>query len=156
MNLYIETENGAAKNHPALESNLLQSLGEIPAHWEPFVRVDRPLCTLYQTIGNHVYEKVDGVWTDVWTVRDMTAEEKSATQQVVKDAWATRPNAENFVAWIFDEATCTYKPPIPRPTDRPVFWHGATSAWVTQPAYPTDGKLYRLDFTSATWVEVTQ
>ena len=30
MNLYIEIENGQAKNHPALESNLLEAFGSIP------------------------------------------------------------------------------------------------------------------------------
>jgi hypothetical protein len=31
MNLRIETENGQPKNHPALEGNILQAFGTIPA-----------------------------------------------------------------------------------------------------------------------------
>lgn len=85
MNLYIETENGATKNHPAFEDNLIQAFGLIPAQWEPFTRVERPIPGVYQVLENQeaVYAKVDGVWTDVWTVRDMTAEEKAAKQQAV-------------------------------------------------------------------------
>ena len=48
MNLYIQIENNQPINHPAFEENLLQAFGAIPAHWEPFVRVERPLPTLYQ------------------------------------------------------------------------------------------------------------
>ena len=29
MNLYIETDNGATKNHPALENNLMQANGSV-------------------------------------------------------------------------------------------------------------------------------
>jgi hypothetical protein len=87
MNLYIEIENGVTKNHPALENNLIQAFGAIPAHWEPFIRVERPT-GIYQVLESNevVYAKVNGVWTDVWAVRDMTAEEKTAKQQEVIDS----------------------------------------------------------------------
>jgi hypothetical protein len=48
MNLYIETENGVTKNHPAFEDNLMQAFGSIPAHWEPFIRVERPAIGVYK------------------------------------------------------------------------------------------------------------
>jgi hypothetical protein len=156
MNLRIETENGQPKNHPALEGNILQAFGTIPAHWEPFIRVERPVLTPYQVMGSDqpVYQKVNGVWTDVWDVREISAEEKAAKQQRVKDGWATIPNPDNFLTWTFDEDTCAYQPPIPRPVDRQVFWQGTTNTWVDIPTYPTDGKTYRLDIASATWVLV--
>lgn len=157
MNLYIETENGATKNHPALEENLIQAFGFVPAHWEPFTRVARPKPTMYQTMDSQepVYAQVNGVWTDVWSPRDMTAEEVAAKQQAAKDAWAALPNRDNFAVWTFDEATCAYQPPTPRPTEGNVFWQGTTLTWINRPEYPTDGKTYKLDFASATWVEVT-
>ena len=157
MNLYIETENGLSKNHPAFEDNLLQAFPAIPLNWERFVRVERPVPTMYQTFDSELpaYEKVDGVWTDVWSLRDMTAEEKAAKQQVVKDAWAVRPNAENFVAWIFNEDTCQFEPPIPRPTEGNYFWQGTTLSWIERPPYPTDGQTYKLDFATGTWILVT-
>jgi len=160
MNLYIEIENGVTKNHPAFEDNLIQAFGQIPNHWEPFVRVERPVPAIYQTLDSNeaTYQQVNGVWTDVWSLRDMTAEEKTAKQQVVKDEWAARGQAENWSAWTFDEATCSFVPPIPRPAPvegKTVFWSGAENNWKEVPSYPQDSKQYRFDFFTWTWVEVT-
>jgi hypothetical protein len=155
MNLYIETENGATKNHPALEDNLMQAFGEVPAHWEPFTRIERPMLTVYQTMDSNepVYAKVDGVWTDVWTVRNMTAQEKTAKQQAVVTAFNDRPQAENWSAWTLDEITCTMQPPIPRPDPvegKIVFWSGADANWKETPARP-EGQ-YKFDFLAWDWV----
>jgi len=157
MNLYIEIENGIAKNHPAFENNLIQAFESIPQCWEPFSRIEPPILTIYQILNTEepVYEKIDGVWTDVWSIRDMTTEEVANKQQEAKDAWAALPNRDNFAAWTFDEATCTYQSPTPCPTEGNFFWQGTTLTWVNRPAYPMDGKTYKLDFASATWVEVT-
>ena len=158
MNLYIETENGAPKNHPAFERNLVQAFGEIPAHWEPFVRVERPIPTLYQTMDDEpTYSKVDGVWTDVWSLRDMTAEEKLAKQQAVVTAFNSREQAENWSAWTLDEATCTMQPPIPRP--EPIegvntFWCGAENNWKQAPLRPVDNNQHKFDFFAWQWVQV--
>jgi len=159
MNLYIEVENGQTKNHPAFEDNLMQAFGEIPAHWEPFIRVERPTPDVYQVLDSDMptYEKVDDIWTDVWAIREMTAEEKTAKQQAVKDAWAARDQAENWALWFFDEATCQYEPPIPRPElieGVIVLWCGAENNWKVAPEYPQDGKQYKFNFTSWAWVEV--
>lgn len=160
MNLFIETdENGNYKNHPAFDDNLRQAFGEIPAHWEPFVRVERPIPGVYQVLESDVssYEKVDGIWTDVWAIREMTAEEKAAKQQQVKDEWASNPNASNFSAWTFDEEKCAYVAPIPMPEDdKTYFWQGTTNSWVEVPEYPTDGKAYKLDYATGTWVLIEE
>ena len=136
MKLYIETENGLPINHPALEENLLQAFGDIPTHWESFLRVERPTLAAYQALNiqEPEYLLVEGVWTDVWSIRDMTADEIAFKQQAVKKDWALLSNRENFTAWVFDEVTCSYIPPVPR---------------------PDDGKLYRWDGTVNNWVEVT-
>ena len=159
MNLYIETENGVTKNHPAFEDNLLQAFGAIPAHWEPFTRVERPVPGVYQVLDSDeaVYAKVDGVWTDVWSVRDMTAEEKTAKQQQVITAFNSREQAENWSAWTLDEATCAMKPPIPRPEQVEgvlVFWCGADNNWKEAPARPVDDNQYKFDFLAWQWVQV--
>ena len=110
MNLYIETENGTTKNHPAFEDNLMQAFGAIPAHWEPFTRIEHPTLGVYElmTAEESTYEKLNGIWTDVWHKRDMTEEEKALKQQAVRDAF----NSHQFSAWTFDEVTCTMQPPI--------------------------------------------
>ena len=157
MNLYIETEDGKTKNHPAFEDNLMQAFGAIPANWEPFIRVERPTPNIYQVLESNeaVYAKVDGVWTDVWAVRDLTAEEKAAKQQEVVTAFNTREQAENWSAWTLDEASCTMVPPIPRPElveGKIVFWCGADANWKEAPARPEGD--YKFDFIAWQWVAV--
>jgi hypothetical protein len=164
MKLYIETENGVTKNHPALEDNLIQAFGLIPAHWEPFARVERPAIDVYQVLENQeaVYAKVDGVWTDVWTVRDMTAEEKTAKQQAVLNVFNEREYALNWSAWTLDEATNTLVPPIPRPEKDQTklnagimtYWCGADANWKDTPVRPADGNQYKFDFFAWEWVQV--
>ena len=159
MNLYIETENGVTKNHPALEDNLMQAFGVIPTRWEPFTRVEKPLPTVYQTFDypEFVYAKVNGVWTDVWTLRDMTEEEKTAKQQAVITEFNSREYASNWSAWTLDEATCGMVPPIPRPAPVEgvlVMWYGADNNWKEAPAYPVDGNQYKFDFLAWQWVAI--
>jgi hypothetical protein len=156
MNLYIETENGVTKNHPASENNLIRALGSVPAHWESFTRVERP-AGAYQVLESDTstYTKVDGVWTDVWAVREMTTEEKTAKQQAVITAFNAREQAENWSTWTLDEVTCTMIPPIPRPDSVDgviVFWCGADNAWKEVPALP-EGE-HKFDFIAWAWVAV--
>ena len=157
MNLYIETENGATKNHPAFEHNLIQAFGSVPAHWEPFTRVERPTPSVYQVLESQeaVYAKVDGVWTDVWTIRDMTNEEKAAVQQAVRDAWALIPNAFNFTAWVLDETALRMVPPTPRPVEEgKIFrWSGADNNWKEAPAKPEGEGQYTFDFAQWAWIQ---
>lgn len=164
MNLYIETENGQIKNHPAFEDNLLQAFGSIPEHWVPFERVERPTLGTYEVMVSEqaTYELIDGVWKDVWRKRDMTAEEKTAKQQAVITSFNTRDQAANWSAWVFDEATCTMQPPIPRPEpdqaklDAKImtFWCGADNNWKDTPARPIDDNQYTFDFLAWEWVQV--
>jgi hypothetical protein len=155
MNLYIETENGVTKNHPAYEDNLILAFGEIPSRWEPFIRIIAPELGLYQKFDDpgYSYQKINGVWTDVWMIRDMTDTEKAAKQQITRDLWAVRPNAANFTAWILDEATNTMVPPIPRPTEGRYFWQGTTNSWQVPLERPDDGKSYKINFTTGGWDE---
>jgi hypothetical protein len=160
MNLYIEIENGQPKNHPAFEENLIQAFGVIPENWETFVRLERPIPNIYQILVSNksTYEKVNGVWTDVWQLRDMTNEEKQIQQQEVRDFFNSREQHENWSAWTLDEATCTMIPPIPRPEKIEgvlVFWCGAENNWKVAPNRPTDDKEYKFDFFAWQWNEVT-
>jgi len=155
MNLYIETENGVIKNHPAFEDNLIQAFGSVPEHWKPFTRVERPTPGIYQVLESDtaVYTKVNDVWTDVWSLREMTAEEKTAKQQAVITAFNERKYASNWSAWTLDEATCSMVPPIPRPEPvegKLVMWCGADNNWKEAPARP-EGE-YKFDFIAWAWV----
>jgi hypothetical protein len=157
MNLYIQIENENPVNHPALMDNLMAAFGSIPNNWQAFTRVEQPVPGTYQVLDSEEpsYQQVNGAWSDVWSLRDMTDAERANKQQAAQTAWAELPNRENFAAWTFDEATCAYVPPTPRPTDGDYFWQGTTNSWVIRPSYPDDGKQYKLDFPTATWVLIT-
>lgn len=165
MNLYIEVKDGQTVNHPAMEENLLQVFGTIPNNWEPFVRVERPVPGLYEVLESEqpVYAKVDGTWMDVWSLRPMTDAEKAAKQQMARDVFNSRRQAENWSAWVLDEATCAIVPPIPRPEpdqaklDQGIFtvWCGAENGWKDTPPRPTDGGQYQFDFFAWQWVAVS-
>jgi hypothetical protein len=164
MKLYIQVENNQTINHPALETNLLEAFGSIPSNWEPFIRVERPVPDLYELLESDVpvYAKVDGVWTDVWPLRPMTVEEKTAKQQAVIDELNTHEQAENWSAWTLDEATCTMQPPIPRPEPDETklekriytFWCGADNNWKDTPVLPEGN--YKFDFFAWQWIEITE
>lgn len=157
MNLYIEVENDQVKNHPAFETNLLEAFGTIPSNWEPFVRVERPVLGAYELLESDVpvYAKVNGVWTHVWSVQNMTAEEKTAKQQKVITAFNGREQAENWSAWVLDETTCAMVPPIPRPAlveGVSIAWCGADNNWKEVPTRPEG--VYKFDFIAWQWVAV--
>ena len=160
MELFIRLKNGQPFEHPIFGDNFRLAFPSIdtanlPDTFAYFERVQRPTLDTYQINEGVSYQWIDGKVKDVWSTRDMTTEEISAKQQEVKDAWAALPNRDNFAAWTFNEITCAYQPPTPRPAEGNVFWQGTTLTWVNRPEYPTDGKTYKLDFASATWVEVT-
>lgn len=156
--LYIQIKDGSPVNHPVYTSNLLQAFGTIPSNWEPFVRVEKPDVGIYEIVEGDkpTYEKVNGVWTDVWFVRAMTQAEKLAKQQTVKDFWAQRPYASNWSAWTFDENLCDYVPPIPRPEPeegKRIAWCGAENNWKEVPPLPVDGKPYIFNYYEWKWIE---
>jgi len=160
--LYIQVVEGNCINHPAYASNLIEAFGEIPPNWEPFIRVKRPTLGIYEILEDEqpLYKKVNGVWTDVWFVRNMTTSEKRALQQEVKTSFASRLYASNWASWTFDEESCSMVPPIPRPAPDEqklnqgirTFWCGAENNWKDTPPYPQDGKQYQFDFFAWKWV----
>ncbi len=128
MNLYIETENGLPKNHPAYEENLLQAFEKIPAHWVSFIRVEQPVIDVYEVYEGVTYEWFDGIVKDVHHVRAMTSEEKTAKQNQVKIDWDN-----HFPSWVFNEDSCSFASPVP---------------------YPQDDNFYQWDESIINWVEV--
>lgn len=161
MNLYIQIENGQPINHPAFADNLRQAFGDIPSNWEPFIRVAKPVPGVYEILVSEepTYQKVDDVWMDVWNLRPMTDEEKNNKQQEVKNSWSNRPQASNWSSWTFNESTCTYVPPVPKPSSefgKNYFWCGEDNNWKESPLYPEDGKLYDFDYLNWQWVLINE
>lgn len=164
MNLFIQVENGRPVNHPAFEDNIIEAFGGVPDNWEPFIRVERPILSMYEILefNNLTYEKINGTWTDVWAVRPMTEQEKTILHQAVVAKFNQRPQAENWSAWTLDELTNTMVPPIPRPEPDEAkltlriftFWCGADNNWKDTPVRPEGN--YKFDFFNWQWVEVIE
>ena len=164
LKLLIQLRDGQPFEHPIFSDNFRAAFPDVDTENLPadrfakFIRVARPKLGPYEIYVGMTYQWVGDVVKDVHEIRAMTDEEKTSKQQKVKDAWDARPQAENWATWVFDEATCAYVPPIPRPgpvEGKSVFWCGAENNWKEPPSRPTDGKSYKFDFLNWNWIEVT-
>jgi len=170
MELYIQIKDGKPFEHPIFGENFKEAFPEIdtsnlPLEFARFVRIEAPTAGLYKVVESAGYEFVNGAWTDAYQERDMTQEEKEAfdeyakqlrlaKQKVVEEVWAQLPNRDNFTAWVYDEASNAYQPPIPRPelvNGKAVRWCGADNSWKETPERPTDGENYMFNYTTWTW-----
>ena len=136
MELFIRIKDGQPFEHPIFGDNFRQAFPDVdtnnlPAEFARFVRAEAPRLGVYEKNQTVSYQLVDGAYTDVFACEQMTAEEIAAKQQAVKDSWTANPL---FASWTFNEATCAFEAPTPM---------------------PTDGKRYRWDEPTVTWVEVT-
>lgn len=136
MELFIRIQNGQPFEHPIFGDNFRQAFpnvdtNNLPPEFARFVRVTAPVLGPYEKNQTVSYQLVDGVYTDVFTCEQMTAEEIAAKQQATKDAWVAN---NGFASWTFNETTCAFEAPTPR---------------------PTDGKFYRWDEPTLAWIEVT-
>jgi hypothetical protein len=165
MELYIRIKDGQPFRNPIMGDNFRQAFPDVdtnnlPPEFARFERIERPTLGIYEIMVSDqpTYELVDGVYKDVWHIRAMTAEEKTARQQAVITAFNSREQASNWSTWTFDEATCTMQPPIPRPEFIEgvlVMWCGADNNWKEAPARPVDDNQYKFDFFAWNWVEIT-
>lgn len=134
MELYIQIKNGQPFEHPILGDNFSQAFPEIdtnnlPESFARFERVEPPTVNVYEVYEGVTYEWQNDLVIDVHHVRSMTVEEIAAKQDAVKAGWAE----DGYASWVFDEAICAFKAPT---------------------SYPTDGKVYRWDESTVSWVEV--
>jgi len=131
MKLYIKVQDGNPVEHPILEDNFKQAFPDIdtenlPDNFAPFERVTPPTLSVYQVQDSINYELIDGVYKDVYVVRNMTEDEKTTKQNIVKKQWK---EGVNWSSWSFDEATCSYTPPVDRPSLNHI-WNEETLSWV--------------------------
>ena len=136
MELFIRIKDGQPFEHPILGDNFREAFphvdtNNLPAEFARFVRVQAPVVGVYENYTGVTYELIDGVYTDVHHVVSMTAQEIAAKQQSARDAWAAN---NGFASWIFNETICVFEAPHP---------------------YPTNGKFYRWDEPTTSWIEVT-
>lgn len=132
MELFIRIRDGQPFEHPILGGNFRQAFPNIDTNnlspeFARFTRVKMPVVGVYEVYEGVTYERDEDGFTDVHQVRAMTAEEVTVKQDVVKAQWAEN----GYASWVFDEATCTFNPPVPMPQDgKPYRWDEATLSWV--------------------------
>lgn len=162
--LYIQIRDGKPYQFPIIHTNFIQAFPDIDPNNLPldrfarFFKTDAPIPGPYETYEGYTYEWVGDVVKEVHHLAQMSDEDKLAKQNTVKNGWAARPQADNWSAWTFDETTCAYVPPVPRPDPvegKTVLWCGAENNWKEAPSRPQDGKTYMFNFTKWDWDETT-
>lgn len=164
MELFIKLLNRHPVEHPIIRENMETSypdvdLDNLPEDWARFERVTCPRLGTYET-AECVYEWDGDVVKDVWYIHEMSEVEKQQKQARIKKSWQ---EDGGFANWIFDEETCTHKPPVAMPSDgKNYMWIQEATNWVeikTEPVvldlppYPNDGKIYLYNESSRQWVE---
>lgn len=82
MELFIRIKDGQPFEHPIFGDNFRQAFPDVdvnnlPSEFARFERIQCPqLATTFQ-VDEVSYQWIDGIVKDVWTVREMTSEEKS-------------------------------------------------------------------------------
>ena len=137
MELFIRIKDGQPFEHPIFGDNFREAFPDVdvnnlPPEFSRFERVPAPVWGPYDKNQRVQYERgADGVYRDIWYSDEMTPEEVKAKQDEVKVQWSENPN--NPKSWVFDEPSCSFRPPVD---------------------YPNTGKIYHWDEPSLSWVEV--
>jgi hypothetical protein len=132
MELFIKIKDGKPFEHPILGNNFRQvfphiDINDLSPEFARFERVPLPNIGAYEVYENTTYERDGEVFKDVHHVRAMTEEEKQIKQNAVKAQWVETGPA----SWFFDEASCTFKPPVLRPNDGNRYvWDETTTGWL--------------------------
>lgn len=90
MDLFIQIRNGQPYEHPILGDNFRQVFPDLdadnlPPEFAKFERVENPRNAGPYEVDEVSYQWVNGVVKDVWTVRQMTQEERDAKFQWLLD-----------------------------------------------------------------------
>jgi hypothetical protein len=132
MELFIRIKDGQPFEHPIFSDNFCQAFPDVntnnlPPEFAKFVRLEIPSFGIYEVYEGATYVWQNGVVTDFHNIRAMTLEEKTERQNFVKLDWAE----SGYPSWVFDEATCSFKPPTARPTDEKLYkWNELSTSWV--------------------------
>jgi len=131
MKLFIQIKDGKPFEHPIFLDNFQQAfpaidINNLPPEFANFERIPMPEIGEYEVYEGVTYEWLDGVVKDLHHVRPMTQTEINEKQQIVKECWAKN----GFESWLFDEQTCSFKPPVTMPTDGKMYsWDEQQKQW---------------------------
>lgn len=122
--LYIRIKDGKPYEHPMILENIILAFPNFDANnlidFAKFERVSSPFLGTYE-IADHHYDWDDDVVKDIWTIRNMTEEEKD-----IKFAKGSRP----YPSWEFDESVHRWISPVPYPEDNlRYYWNEELLSW---------------------------
>lgn len=110
MELFIQIRNGQPFEHPIFGDNFRQAFPHIDVNDLPpeFARFERLECpenaTMFQ-VDVVSYQWVNGIVKDVWTVRNMTDEERAAKTEQIRNEVLKKWNTYKQVSqWEIDNA----------------------------------------------------
>ena len=132
MELYIQIRNGQPFEHPIFGDNFRQAfpnidLNNLPPEFAKFERVEAPVIGPYSIYEGVTYEWQGSLVRDTHHVRQMTDDEQASKKDTVKENWAKY----GFASWAFDENTCSFIAPIPKPDDGLKYgWDELTTSWI--------------------------
>jgi len=91
MSFFIKIKDGFPTGHPYFEENVRDALSHldwdnVPEGWARFKTVEQPQVGTFQVLNPCAFEQIDGVWQHVWSVREMTLDEKAVRVNQEHDA----------------------------------------------------------------------
>lgn len=103
MNLFIELRDGAPYGHPIMEDNFKEVYPDIdtqnlPSNFAKFVRVPPPSNVGIFEVEESTYQIVDGVVTDVWTIRPLEGEQYVTRLNMFRESIARLVEEEKRIA----------------------------------------------------------
>jgi hypothetical protein len=137
MSLYIRIKDGQPFEHPLTVENMKLvfpnvDLDNLPTDFMQFVRVEKRDTKLYEVYENHEYVIDENVVKDIHNFRPMTLQEKDDYIQTITQEW----QAFEFYkpSWIYSDTVGQFVAPVPYPEDGKVYkWDEASLSWVIAP-----------------------
>lgn len=133
MRYFLKIENGKIISHAIAEENLLQVYPEIDLEnlKNNYVEVELtqpPGLSFYEIYEGVNYEKIGDKYKSVHLKRTMTDEEKVKKQEQIKQAWIANNNP---LSWIFNKESGDFSSPVPYPNDGKTYrWDEPTTSWI--------------------------
>jgi hypothetical protein len=133
MELFIRIKDGQPFEHPIMENNFREAFPEVdtnnlPAEFARFVRIEPPTVGPYEKSRTVSYQLVNGMYTDVYVCEQLSEAHIAIKQQGTKNMWAAN---NGFASWVFNEATCDFEAPVPKPNDGKFYrWNEPTTSWI--------------------------
>ncbi len=124
MNLYIKIENNQPVGYPILEDNLVMlgvDIANLPSTFAIYKKIDAPAIGPYEKLNMELVFN-SGAVEEVYHIIAMSQEERLSKQAQVKAGGSLN-------GWIFDEETCSFIPPTPKP-EGAYIWNNETEKWV--------------------------